>query len=150
MNLTDGLYAQLLFWTGDNRNCYITFQDVTLTVRGDIREPIPEPTFCVSTPSELQSALTTAESNGQDDIIRIVQGTYHGNFVYASTEPYGVTIEGGYNLGCVSRVVNPDNTVLDGNGSGRVLYLLASNIGSFVVDSLTIRNGNMMSYSGVE
>ena len=45
MDLTDGLYAQLFFWTGDNRNVNIQFDDVTLTVRGDIQTPVsvPEP-----------------------------------------------------------------------------------------------------------
>ena len=43
MDLPNGLYAQLFFWTGDNRNCYISFEDVTLTVRGDISTPVPEP-----------------------------------------------------------------------------------------------------------
>jgi len=43
VDLPSGLYAQLFFWTADNRNCYISFQDVTLKVRGDIRNPVPEP-----------------------------------------------------------------------------------------------------------
>lgn len=45
MDLTDGLYAQLSFWTADNRNVNIQFDDVTLTVHGDIQNPIsvPEP-----------------------------------------------------------------------------------------------------------
>jgi len=30
-------------WTADDWNCYILFQDVTLKVRGDIRNPVPEP-----------------------------------------------------------------------------------------------------------
>jgi hypothetical protein len=35
-DLPDGLYAQLFFWTGDNRICDITFGDATLVVRGTI------------------------------------------------------------------------------------------------------------------
>ena len=72
-------------------------------------------TFCVDSATELQSALTTAASNGEDDTIQIVQGTYSGNFVYASTEAHGVSVEGGYTSGCVSREVDPTNTVMDGN-----------------------------------
>jgi len=52
-------------------------------------------TFCVSDESELQSALTTAASNGEDDTIQIVQGTYEGNFVYASQEARNLTMQGG-------------------------------------------------------
>ena len=42
---TDGLYAQMFFWTGDNRNVNIEFGEVTLTVRGSIANPatVPEP-----------------------------------------------------------------------------------------------------------
>lgn len=76
--------------------------------------------FCVSTAAELQAALTTAASNGEDDVIHIVQGTYNGNFVYASTEAFNLTVEGGYAASCSSRVVDPANTVLDGLATGRV------------------------------
>ena len=44
MNLTDGLYAQLFLWTADNRNVQIEFSELTLTVLGDIANPVPEPT----------------------------------------------------------------------------------------------------------
>lgn len=42
---TDGLYAQMFFWTGDNRNTNIAFGEVTLTVHGNIDKPVsvPEP-----------------------------------------------------------------------------------------------------------
>ena len=33
-------------------------------------------TLCVSTPEELQTALSTAGSNGENDIIQVVQGIY--------------------------------------------------------------------------
>ena len=42
--------------------------------------------ICVSTSDELQNALTTAIGNSQDDIIKVQQNTYNGNFVYTSTE----------------------------------------------------------------
>ena len=37
-------------------------------------------TFCVNNATDLQNALTTAASNGEHDIVQIVQGTYSGNF----------------------------------------------------------------------
>lgn len=40
MDLEGGLYAQIFFWTGDPRNCSITFRDVILTIRGDIVEQV--------------------------------------------------------------------------------------------------------------
>jgi hypothetical protein len=51
-------------------------------------------TYCVSNATDLQTALTTAVSNGEDDTVQIVQGTYSGKFVYASAEAYGVTYDG--------------------------------------------------------
>ena len=111
--------------------------------------PECETLYCVSTAQELHDALTEAQSNGQDDVIHIVQGTYNGNFIYASTEAYSVTVEGGYTTDCVSRVVNPENTVLDGSNSGVVLAL--STPGHeviFSVDGLTVRGGNSGSRGG--
>jgi hypothetical protein len=75
-------------------------------------------TFCVSSASGLLSALAAAGSNGEDDVIEVVQGTYQGSFVYIPTEAFSLTIEGGYAAGCTSRVVNPANTVLDAMGLG--------------------------------
>jgi len=55
-----------------------------------------DPALCVNTSEGLQNALTIAKDNGKDDIIKIQQGTYNGNFVYISTEEHNLTIEGGY------------------------------------------------------
>ena len=40
--------------------------------------------FCVNNATDLQSALTIAASNSADDTIKVVQGTYTGNFTYTS------------------------------------------------------------------
>jgi len=104
--------------------------------------------FCVSNSAELQLALTTAGSNGQDDVIKIVQNTYTGNFVYASHEAYDLTIEGGYTTDCSSRLVDPANTILDGGAAGTVLVLLSYNANAdFKVKGITIKNAKG-DYSG--
>jgi parallel beta-helix repeat protein len=95
----------------------------------------------VTTATELQNALTTAAFNGEDDNIQIVQGTYESNFVYAASEKFNLTIEGGYTTGCASRVVDPSNTVLNGGGNASVLILVDKNAIEFMVDGLTIENG---------
>jgi len=97
--------------------------------------------FCVSNAADPQSALTTAASNGEDDVIKIVQGTYIGNFIYSSCEDYDLTIEGGYSEGCTSRVVDPANTVLDGGASGTVLVLSTDKEANFSIDGVTLKNG---------
>ena len=53
-------------------------------------------TYCVSDEANLISALNDTKDNGADDVIKIQQGTYNGNFVYASSESFGLTVEGGY------------------------------------------------------
>lgn len=106
-------------------------------------------TFCVSTASELHAALTAAQSNGQDDAIRVVQGSYYGNFVYSSSESYGITVEGGYSSSCSSRSLSAENTVLDGNGAGHVLALSSpSSSAAYLVEGLTLRNGNVNDRNG--
>ena len=104
--------------------------------------------FCVSTSAQIQAALNIASSNGEHDQIHIVQGTYVGNFVYASTEQYGVTVEGGYTVGCISSMVDASNTVLDGNKGGIVLILSSDQAVDFLVDGLTIQNGSTTSDGG--
>lgn len=113
-------------------------------------------TPCVSTASDLQTALTNAQSNGQDDVIRIVQKSgqesYLDNFTYdtsESDESYNLTLEGGYTDDtCTSRVVDPTNTVLDGGGVERVLNLFTEESADFVIEGLTLRNGDAGSEDG--
>ena len=106
-------------------------------------------TFCVSDAAELQGSLTTAAANGEDDVVQIQQGTYVGNFVYASTEAYGLAIEGGYEPGCSSREVDPDNTVLDGDQTGNVLVLSNPDESvDFVVNRVTLQNGSISGSGG--
>ena len=99
-------------------------------------------TFCVSDATELQTALTTAESNGEDNTIKIVQGTYNGNFTYASTEGYGLTVEGGYTQDCASRTIDLANTILDGGGTDTVLALVSQGAATFSMEGLTFQKGN--------
>jgi len=106
-------------------------------------KPASSADFCVSNSPDLQTALNTAASNGEDDTIQIVQGTYNGNFFYATTEANSLTLEGGYTGGCSSRVVDPANTVLDGGGIDHVLALVKQEgAADFSVDGLTLQNGN--------
>ena len=66
-------------------------------------------TFCLSSATELQAALTETTGNDQDDVIHIRGSVepYIGNFIYApiEPEPYALTIEGGYTAYDGSRVV---------------------------------------------
>jgi parallel beta-helix repeat protein/predicted outer membrane repeat protein len=104
---------------------------------------------CVSTPEELRTAITTAASNGEHDEIKIVQGTYMGHFVYVGDkdEEFNLSIKGGYTTDCASQEINPENTILDANGTDNVLILVDEHHPiNFVVDGLTIQNGNAAVY----
>jgi hypothetical protein len=99
-------------------------------------------TFCVSNATDFQNALTEATSNGGDDTIEVVQGTYTGNFTYDSSEGKNISLLGGYAQGCTDRVVDPENTILDGGGIDSVLRFDHTGSGDTNIEGFTIRNGN--------
>lgn len=132
---------------GDNR-IIDGNNDGTATVDMGADEYNPEHMVCVSTAAELQAALTAAETNDTNDIIMVVQGSYAGNFLFDSSEGFGIALLGGYAAYCSSRIVNPENTVLDGNHAGGVLALQNTNGGDILVDGFTIRNGTVSGAGG--
>jgi hypothetical protein len=93
-----------------------------------IQAPAGAAQFCVDSAASLQTALTTAAGNGADDEVRIVQGTYVGNFVYASTQANNLSVLGGYTAGCAGRVVDLVNTILNADWTNRVLVLSAPDV----------------------
>jgi len=101
--------------------------------------------FCVDSAAELSTTLDTAETNGEDDLIKVVQGTYYTDyyFIYSADTGEDITLEGGYTAGCASRVLDPENTVLDGSGaaSSYVLYIMDTAGGDIQVEGFTIQNG---------
>lgn len=108
-------------------------------------------TFCVDTAAKLVAALDSAQANGQADEIRIARGTYYASalapFASFSTEPYGLTLRGGYsqlNGACVSAVGDASRTVLDGGNAVPVLALRFAAEHTTIpisVEGLTLRNG---------
>jgi len=104
--------------------------------------------FCVSDESGLQNALTDAAANGENDIIKVVQGNYNGAFAYDSSEGHSISVSGGYTSGCATRVLNSANTVLDSAGSGTVLDLSDSAGGDILIEGFTLKNGNNSANSG--
>ncbi len=115
-----------------------------------IAQPALAGVFCVDTAWGLQNALSTAAANAQDDEVQIIQGTYVGNFVYASNQANKLSVLGGFTAGCAGRTLDPVNTILDGNFAGRVLSLSTLNLKStFVMQGMTIRHGSTgMNHNG--
>jgi len=105
--------------------------------------------FCVSDETGFQDALWTADSNDEDDTIKVEQGTYIGNFFYHTGETKNITILGGYTSGCNDRVVDPTNTILDGGESDRVLRVYGPFTGANItVEGFTIQNGDCVNSGG--
>ncbi|MEO6066042.1 MAG: choice-of-anchor Q domain-containing protein [Lysobacterales bacterium] len=109
-------------------------------------------TFCVNTPAELQTALSTARANNADDVIRIKSGTYATSsglsaFIYSDAESFDLTLQGGWQtvvmFDCGRRVDDPRATVLSGSDARRGLNMLPSSgsTGAIVIENLTIRDG---------
>jgi trimeric autotransporter adhesin len=93
---------------------------------------------CVSTPTQLQTALTTAENDNQPNYIALVTGTYTltGSLQASINDNLSVLIEGGYSAGCGSLpVATPDQTIITGaNVAGTGVQIFTSG------GDLTIRN----------
>jgi hypothetical protein len=87
--------------------------------------------FTVSSITELQNALTSSESNGQDDKIIVNSGTYilSNEFIFTSTEAYNLTIVGN------------GEVILDGNNTTRI-FRINSTGGKTTLNNLIIQNGN--------
>ncbi len=102
--------------------------------------------FCVNTSDALQLALDAAATNNEDDTIQVVQDTYltpGKEFQYLSQETFSIILLGGFTTGCQSRVLDPTNTILDGQNANRVIRInrgLGS--GDIVFQGFTVRNGN--------
>jgi len=104
--------------------------------------------FCVSDAAALQTALNTASANTEDDVVRVVQGTYYGNFVYTSSQGNALEVRGGFTAGCGGRTLNPANTVLDGQNLDTVLRVTNYNNGSLVVEGFTLQAGDVFGSGG--
>ena len=99
-------------------------------------------TFCVSNTAEINAAFSEAETNGENDWIQVVKGTYSGPFWYSSTEYNPIALLGGYTPSCTSRVIDPPKTILDAGGIGNVLVIRQFGGGSAHIDGFTIQNGD--------
>ncbi|MGE4070165.1 MAG: hypothetical protein AB7E72_03230 [Lysobacterales bacterium] len=103
--------------------------------------------FCVTTPAEFASALATAASNGQSDIIKVHQGNYlltqPLSYSSATTENHDLNISGGWlsiPTACAVQFADASVTVLDGQNQVGGLYLSmnVTSPGTYTVSNLTI------------
>lgn len=95
--------------------------------------------FNVTTPTEFQNALTTAQGNSGADTINVAAGTY-SIATTLSHIPTGV----GESLQIAGD--GAATTILDGGGAVRVMDLQSD--GDVSVSGLTIRNGSVFNFGG--
>lgn len=107
--------------------------------------------YCSNSAAQLQIHLNSAGLNGENDVIMVERGTYNGAFVYNPSEGNSITLLGGYNAGCIDRVLDPSKTIIDSGGNDSVLYFYIANSsgnGHLTVDGFTIKNGNSTGSGG--
>jgi hypothetical protein len=97
-------------------------------------------------PTDLQSALTLAQDNGEDDTLHLRKGTYRGNFTYEpAANGEALILAGGWNQDYSRRSTEPDTTILDGQQSGKTLQLnnwwSPVTTGDITIRNITLRNG---------
>ncbi len=105
--------------------------------------------FCVTNSAELQSALSSADSNSQNDLIRVAEGFYtapSGGFLYDGPDTSNLTISGGWteffgNPCGIQFSVNPYATMLDGDDLWQVMQIIARGAANITVSHLTFGNG---------
>jgi hypothetical protein len=104
--------------------------------------------FCVTNSTELGAALVQATLPAQErstTTIKLQRGSYPvGGTLLAQNNPpdlYALELLGGYESGCGSRIINPDNTIFDGGGGPRFLFHPQKN--------LTIEGVRMQNIAGV-
>ncbi len=97
-------------------------------------------TFNVTIPAEFQTALTTAQTNGESDTINVAAGNYviDATLTYFTEERFDLAIVG---AGAAS-------TIIDGRGERQCLNLTNNSGGDISVWGLTCRNGRAANLGG--
>ena len=112
--------------------------------------------FCVADGDALQDALLAAEANGEDDEIRLAGGATFISpgftFDFRPEEDHDHILSGGWESGqsdkCSTQVIDPESSVLDGEGQRPVMFMNSVNSGRITVQNLTIQNGFSTGASG--
>jgi hypothetical protein len=105
---------------------------------------------CISNVSQIQPALTAAQSNGVDDVIYLEVGTYNLttelHYTAAAGEDHILTLIGGLAPGCQSGYASSGATVLDGQNMTRILTIDAQ--GAVNIGRISFVNASATQYFG--
>jgi len=106
--------------------------------------------FCATSSAGLEFILAIAEDNGESDVIRIAKGSYDvpvGGFNFHSNENFDIEISGGWSEffgNACGQQVSPNafDTVLDGNGTERIMDIRVGMSSDINVSHLMFIAGN--------
>ena len=103
--------------------------------------------FCVQDQAGIVAAFDAADSNGQNDDVRIVAGTIAltTHLQYYSAEANSIAVSGGWNANCSLR--NGGSTVLDGGFQYWILRMYSSAASAMVVTDIGFHSGRVASGS---
>ena len=114
--------------------------------------------FCVNSSSKLQNALAEADSNNQDDVIKVTTGTFtvpSGDFKYSGTaEAHNIEVVGGWtdlfggNTLCTIRSSELFKTTIDGDSIRRGMFIDAHSSSLVSISNLTFILGKAQSGGG--
>ncbi|MEO7917595.1 MAG: hypothetical protein ABIR16_08115 [Dokdonella sp.] len=111
-------------------------------------------TYCVSSVTQLRNALVDAETDADDSYIKIRTGTYEffTELRYEPTAEFilpagNLTVEGGYNTGCTSRVDDARLTTVRSGASQQ--FALFTQTGSVSVKTLTLDQTELRFAGGI-
>jgi hypothetical protein len=125
-----------------SRRTTVAFARILLAVSAMVAVPAGAHVWCVSTAADLQAKLLLAQANGEDDMIKLVRGTYAvgtGPFIFHSTETFGLVINGGFDAGCTQTAQDPRLTILDGGNAHAVFH--GEIAGNLALRYMTMQNG---------
>ena len=131
-----------------NRLRHWALLSLSLAALGMVQSARAYTPYCVGGLVDLQAALNHALSASDTTVIMLQQGTYNvGGSLTTNAGVYynALKLLGGYTDGtCTSRVLNADNTVFDGGGSG---YASLSMQGSLTIEGIRLQNFSQGSFS---
>lgn len=97
---------------------------------------------CVDTPAALDAAIDAAETNGENDVILLVSGTYVASdaFHFVSGEPHSIAFIGGWSANCTN--TTGELSTLDGEQQRQGLRVVNYN-GDIAIEGLTFARGQV-------
>jgi hypothetical protein len=107
--------------------------------------------FCVTDVATLKGAMQQAAGNGEDNDIRLVKGTYSflDALFYDGQSHKNLRLLGGYDAGCVSRVLAPANTIFDGAAAPTQQMLFNARGGDIVIEGIRWTHFTAANYSAI-